>query len=364
MLKKQKQTLENLGNNIDKLLVQKSLPLYSLWKSKLTLAEFKILDTYLSRIDSRNPDKRTIIFEKGELEKILKVQKINNADLKARLRNLMENAVEITDKEEKKGFKLVTLFEEAEAEQDEKGVWKVKLECTQKAMKYFFNIENLGYLRYKLRCITSISSRYAYIMFVYLETNRFRKSWDIDLTELKILLNCDKEETYKQYKRFNDLVLKKIQKELQDKTECKYTYETIKKGRAVSKIKFTLETLKDFEGQEKPTDDKNQITIDDYLKTIETPLWHSALTLYKGEDFTEPYCEFTDIELKEISEMLAVVPLCYFNKYAQLKGDMSMGMYHYIAQKYAMLNNQASKIKINNRFKYFLKMIEKDTIVE
>ena len=50
--------------------VQKSKPLFSLWKSDLTLAEFKILDTYLSRINSHNPEQRDVIFEKGELEKL------------------------------------------------------------------------------------------------------------------------------------------------------------------------------------------------------------------------------------------------------------------------------------------------------
>lgn len=54
-----------------KLTVQKSLPLFLLWRSDLTLAEFKILDVYLSRIDSRNPNRRVVRFEKRELEKIL-----------------------------------------------------------------------------------------------------------------------------------------------------------------------------------------------------------------------------------------------------------------------------------------------------
>ena len=70
----------------------------------------------------------------------------------------MGNVIEIPDESMKKGFRIVTLFEEAVAEQDDYGLWQVKLECTQKAMKYFFNIENLGYLRYKLRCITSLTS--------------------------------------------------------------------------------------------------------------------------------------------------------------------------------------------------------------
>lgn len=42
--------------NIDKLTVQKSNPLQSLAKTNLTLPELKILDVYLSRIDSHNPE--------------------------------------------------------------------------------------------------------------------------------------------------------------------------------------------------------------------------------------------------------------------------------------------------------------------
>ena len=244
MARKKIEPITSLGNE-DKLTVQKSLPLFALWRSELTLAEFKILDTYLSRIDSHKPEKRAVMFEKGELEKILGVKKINNQDLETRLKHLMGNVIEIPDESMKKGFRLVTLFEEAVAEQDDYGLWQVKLECTQKAMKYFFNIENLGYLRYKLRCITSLTSRYTYIMFIYLEANRFRKSWDVPLDELKQILDCDKEETYKAFKRFNDLILKKVQKEMNEKTECRYSYEPIKKGRSTLKLRhFQKQALK------------------------------------------------------------------------------------------------------------------------
>lgn len=49
----------------------------------------------------------------------------------------MGNVIEVQDDSEKQGFRLVTLFEEATAEQDDYGLWQVKLECSQKAMKYF-----------------------------------------------------------------------------------------------------------------------------------------------------------------------------------------------------------------------------------
>ena len=49
------------------------------------------------------------MFEKGELEKILGVKKINNQDLKTRLIHLMGNVIEVPDDSIKQGFKLVTL---------------------------------------------------------------------------------------------------------------------------------------------------------------------------------------------------------------------------------------------------------------
>ena len=55
------------NNNLSKdYIVSKSRPLLSLSKSELSLYELKVLDTYLSRINSHNPDERTVIFDKGE----------------------------------------------------------------------------------------------------------------------------------------------------------------------------------------------------------------------------------------------------------------------------------------------------------
>lgn len=354
MARKKIEPIKNLGNE-DKLTVQKSLPLFALWRSDLTLAEFKILDTYLSRIDSHKPDKRAVMFEKGELEKILGVQKINTKELKERLKHLMGNVVEIPDGDERKGFRLVSLFEEAVAEQDEYGLWQVRLECTQKAMKYIFNIENLGYLRYKLRCVTSITSRYTYIMFIYLEANRFRKSWEVPLTELKEVLNCDKEETYKAFKRFNDLILKKVQKEMHEKTECRYEYEPVKKGRSVVAVRFTVETLPKASLEDI---DPNQLTLEDYEKDINRELWVSALE-------KDGVSEFTKEQIDEIREVLVTIPehklpednVTHLN-------DIQFRRYHYMAQQYAVLNRVASEIKIKSRFLYFMKMLRSDANLE
>lgn len=333
----------------DKLTVQKSLPLFALWRSDLTLSEFKILDTYLSRIDSHKPEKRAIILEKGEIENALGIQKINNQDLKLRLKHLMGNVVEVPDKDENKGFQLVTLFEEAEAEQDDDGLWNVKLECTQKAMKYFFNIENLGYLRYKLRCITSLTSRYTYIMFIYLEANRFRKSWEVSLDELKEILSCDKEETYKAFKRFNDLILKKIHKEMHEKTECRYSYFPVKRGRSVKAIRFEVETLpKQYEAPEQLempgfTDSEPVFDVSQ-SETERRDLYRDALA---------PYV-VTDDQIDELVQLARK----HIDAHGHFTGSaLDQQIYNYLlsAKRHATTNSRG---EIKNIYRYLLPIIK------
>lgn len=234
--------IHGLGKQSDKLVVQKSLALFSLWQSKLTLPEFKILDVYLSRINSHEPQRKTVTFTKGELEDILGLKQIKPEVLDQRLANLM-TSVRVEQNEDMTYFVRITLFEKAEARIDENGQWTVELQCTQSAAEYIFNIESIGYLRYDLKSIVSLTSRYSYIMFMYLrngERKHYGRSWEISVSDLKALLGCN-EPTYTEYWRFNDLVLKKVQKELHEKTAFRYTYEPIKSGKRVIAIRFTVQ---------------------------------------------------------------------------------------------------------------------------
>lgn len=334
--------------NEDKLMVQKSIPLYSLWQSDLTLAEFKILDVYLSRIDSHHPERRAVMFEKGELEKILGVKKINHKELEERLKHLMGHVVNIADKEVKKGFALITLFEEAIAEQDDDGLWQVKMECTQSAMKYVFNIDHIGYYLYKLRCITSLTSRYTYIMFIYLEKESYRKSWTVDLEELKKLLNCTADR-YEAYKFFNSEILKKVQKEIHEKTDCRYTYEPIKKGRKVVAIRFTVKTAKDLEAE----------------IISEKELELNKIEAEPQEDqWIEQYCKlcdnlFTNLEMTEFVQMTNQLPLQ--NMYAATpEDDLNAIRGQYIISKFAQYKTAASRTQIKHPHGYFKKLIQSD----
>lgn len=348
MARKKIEPITSLGSE-DKLTVQKCLPLFSLWRSELTLSEFKILDTYLSRIDSHQPDKRTVVFEKGELENLLGVKRIRTEELDERLKHL-GTPIRIDDSASKnKRFTRISLFEKAVAEQDEYGLWQVELTASPSAMKYFFNIENLGYLRYKLRCITSITSRYTYIMFIYLEANRFRKSWEVSLEELKEILACDKEETYKEFKRFNDRLLKRVQKEMHEKTECKYAYEPIKKGRSVVAVRFTVETLPKAKFEDI---DPNQITIEQWQEEKrEGELWEEAVTEF----------DFTSEQIEALHEVLICIPENRMPQSIACYDAIDLRRYHYMCIKVAELKNRKN---VRNYFSYLLKMLKQDADIE
>lgn len=229
-------SLPKLNEQEKNLILQKSNPLLTLSETSMTLVELKILDVYLSRINSHDINSRLVKFGKGELEKILDVVKIPKSELTKRLTNLFQ-IVTIKDKSE---TITLSLFEMARYSQDDlTGLWNIELCCTVSAMKYIFNIENLGYLKYRLKNVINLTSRYSYVLYLYLENNRFRKSFVVALDELKQILNCNADR-YNTFKCFNAEILKKCQKELTDKTNLKFDYSLIKQCRKVVAIQFYI----------------------------------------------------------------------------------------------------------------------------
>lgn len=338
MARKKIEPIESLGA-MDKLTVQKSRPLFALWRSELTLAEFKLLDSYLGRINSHDEDHRTVIFSKGELETLFGLKQIKPDVLDERLKHLMIS-VPIPDNSHKSGFTRISLFEKAYCEQDEYGQWQVELTCTPSAKKYIFGVDEIGYLRYKLRCVINMKSRYTYIMFLYIWDNKHRISWEVSLDDLKTMLRCDEEDTYKEFKRFNDLILKKVHREIHTVTDIKYDYETVKKGRHVVAIRFIYHKVQTVPLEEI---NPNQIPLDDAT----APLLQSACS-----------DEFTGAELEAIEAILRdadIDPGQY---------GIEIARYHWLEKAYKeflVAADRSAKIgkPIKHRFTYFKKMLEK-----
>lgn len=328
-----------------KFLVQKSNPLQSLSETKMTLAEFKILDAYLSKIDSHKPEERSVTFDKGELESLLGVTQIKNKDLSNRIDNLFK-VVTIQDPDKPNKFTKIALFSCAECTQGDDGLWTIKLACSPEAMEYIFNIESIGYLRYRLKNVVNLTSRYSYILYLYLESNRFRGSWTMSLDDLKKMLCCTAD-TYSEYKRFNDLVLKKCQKELSQKTDIDFDYVALRRGRKVSGIQFILKTPQNATGSpaEPLFDDLEEFDWADFYGS------ERLATLAEGCNY-----EFNKAEMEQIARVLVRINIpCDRATKSELFGKQ-----FYLREKYAALNVITCKKPIKNRFKYFLRMLDSD----
>ena len=349
-------TIEKLdGLKSDKPVIQKSTPLLSLWRSPLTLSEFKILDAYLARIDSHHPEKRWVCFSKADLEELLGVKKINIADLSKRIDHLAV-MVRIDNPGFPDGFDKVALFERAVCEKTKDG-WQVNLCCTPSAMKYIFNIENLGYLRYKLRSIIHLSSRYSYLMFLYLERNRFRGEWDVELADLRSFLGCA-EDSYTEYRYFNQFVLRKSKLELEEKTDCRFVYEPIRQGKRVVRLHFQVEPLPFLERTKEDGDIAVLSGASVELPSRADPnpaigILQSACLLPNGEP------EFSETEMQHIDSLLVHVPQSKL-PYKSAKPNSVFSKRQYLAERYAAMNRQAEKKPIKHRYNYLLKMIRRD----
>ena len=357
--KKQDKTLiYGAGSDPLKMLVQKSKPLFYL---PYSLAEYKILDAYLARINSHHPDGRTVIFPRGELERLLEVQRIPREELAKRLDTLL-TCIEIPDPSQPRGITKVNVFEIAQAYPDETGQWQVSLKCTETAAKYIFNIESLGYLNYRLRNIASLTSRYSYLFYLYLCDNRFRKTWVIELSKLKELLQCTAP-TYDKFKRFHDLVFKKIRKEICEKTDCPFGYELLKKGRSVTGVRINIlepVTAPSVPAQLAEQADAKQVTWEDIDVNIPTDsdlMWqiYSNACSPTGEDGTG---EFTIEEIRALIDLISNLPESKLPDVGSLGIEFQREAY--LRNKYKTMCAYAAKKKIRHRFAYLRKSIEKD----
>ena len=158
----------------------------------------------------------------------------------------MNNKVQIEDKINGKYVKVwLNLMDTAsliatDKPENTSGVQQIKMICSAKAMEYIFNVQKKGYIPYELNYSISLKRKCDYLLFLLLARNRFRNTFEMKVEDLKEVLQCDKEETYDNFMYFNDLILKKAQKELAKNINYKFKYKTIKTGRTVTSILFDL----------------------------------------------------------------------------------------------------------------------------
>lgn len=338
------------GNLKETNVVQKSKPLMLMRTVPFELGELKILDTYLSRINSHDENSRTVTFTKSEYETLMGLSDTRPQTLKKYIKSMLQKVVEVPTE---RGYTLFTLFTKAECEKNEYDQWEIELTCSEQAKELFFNIEQLGYFRYELKNILALTSKYSFLLYLYLLKERYRGDWTISLDELREQrLDLKNNETYKTFKYFKRDILDKAVAEINAKTDITYNYSTVKTGRRITGIRFQLIKEQRIELELPELD---QLKLEEFVEKESSD---------SSEQYTSDRIELLagacDNEFSQ-DEMSVIFALLSTKHLPPNELGIEIARYHYLAEKYAELNLQAKRRKISNRFNYLKKMIENDT---
>ena len=336
---------EEITGNLDaKHWVQKSDPLVLMRSVPFSLGELKILDTYISRINAADDTRRTVIFTKEEYEELMGITCANYRALQKHTKGLLGKVVEL--QMPNKDYLQFVLFTKSYYHKDEYGKPIIEITCTEEAKDLFFCIGKYRYFKYALENVISLTRKSSYLLYLYIRHNRYRIQWDIDLEDLRdSVLDCKGQESYQEYKVFKRDVLDPAVEEINKKTDCHFTYEAIKRGRKVAKIKFIYQKQDQIEEQtsffdEMPTAPQlpEQCGTDDEVtdrRDIISQLHQACQCAFSRDEIQSAY-----IFAKTFVHDKAITV--------------------YFEQTYLRLLQVEKKRKIRNRFSYFYQMICND----
>lgn len=121
------------------------------------------------------------------------------------------------------------------------GIVQIKLDDI--LVPYLFDLGQ-RFTEYRLIQILGMKSTYSVRIYELLKSYAFQKSKEFDLDELKHLLMVDNIKSYKNFPDFRRYVLETAIDEINNLTDLDISYEAIKRGRKVVRIKFNMKTKK------------------------------------------------------------------------------------------------------------------------
>lgn len=154
-----------------------------------------------------------------------------------------------------------------------------------KTVKFTFNktvqkeLEELrGYTWLYLSNLTGMSSTYAVRIYEFfamrLGSQNKKDTFDFDLNKLRIYLDCTNK--LEDFRNFERTVLKKAEKEINEKTNIKMSYKKIKTGCSITNIKFTFSWKNKTDVidvktkvQQEPINNAEQMELEEFLKEFE-----------------------------------------------------------------------------------------------
>lgn len=346
-------------------LIEKSKPLIWAKFRQFNTHELKLIETYLSRIDARNPESRHVKFTKAEYCKLMGLHpETKPKQLRQYTQHLLENSIELNVGDE---YEQYTLFSVAKCKMDkELGQNVIELSCNYDLKDVFFNFAEDGYIKYRLRNIVNLKSQYSIRLYSLLKDRAFgRYEWKVDIEELKELLSA-KEKSYETFKVFNRSILQKAEKEINENTDIQFSYEKILQGRRVVGICFHIQQsareeieVIDKKGTQKP-EWRNSLTEEENVyKKINDDAFDGSFTLEETKYLVHLGERRVNLLLKNASnegEAKSLQIEYYRDKYLEMlagKPKSKKGLLAHLLKIDANPVEQDKKIHTKNRFNNF-----------
>lgn len=195
----------------------------------LSVYQTKFLLEVLSHLKSK-PEARILSFNIRQFNKSLN---LDNNDIKYyvnEIRKMVRHVVSIPTEERKDGgmrFKDVALIAAIDTDIDGKGEGSIKIEVADMIKPYFLEIANGQFFSFNKYNARVLKGRYSISLYMLLKSYQRFRTLQIDYEELRDILEIKSEE-YRPFKEFKRWILEKSRKEMMDKNDIYFDYDTIR----------------------------------------------------------------------------------------------------------------------------------------
>lgn len=310
-------------------LVEKSNVLNTLMSTDMGLTELRFFCLYLSKLNARNQDKRTVDILVSEFECFFGI-KFNTTLFNQKIRKIMGRTVEI---KENSKIRILTLYSEFCWKENESSV--ISITCNDKMLPYLFKLQG-NYTKYMIGNIAKLNSVSKIRLYEILKQYEKISTIKISIEELKLMLCSSKKSDFRHFRMDT---LEPAIKDINEYTDIMVSYEKILSCRKVVALKFTI-TKKGIFKDIIDVPNKSQNT-DALLESIQPQISEvddKVMTLYYELD-----------KVYSMDELKQLLDIC---KGISSKPDV------YLKNIYYQI--RARKKKINNLFSYTLTIINAD----
>lgn len=238
-------------------LIEKSKRLVWAQFDNYTAGELRLLETYLSRINPRDPDSGTVQFALTEYAALMELPDLRAEQVKPYLKHFVGSSVSIPidpSNRKRTQFSVFPLFCRGTCLYDENlRQYVISISCNPELKDVFFNLAESRYIRYRLRYTKDMKSQYSIRLYGMLRDWLPKGTYTIPVERLREDLGAT-DPSYRSFKPFRVRVIDPAVSEINDLSDLKVTYTKITKGRKITDVSFKIKlkpTQKTIEAQAK-----------------------------------------------------------------------------------------------------------------